>query len=481
MAIQTQKSRPDDPLAALFVGFFTVFLWKIPKALYISHRRHPLIWAAIWTFLTSWILINLNLGIIALLLILSVGTLFVLNRQKIRARVEAKKYRKKLTNLMKATLWQDCPDSLVEASLHVRETDSPMVKNIVMVNPSHTSDQQVIDAVQGRLTSTLKAYRSTVDHDDSPNDGRVTFRVLSDNPLASSLSGPAPVLSLTKAALDNPYSWLNVGISEDGSPAKIPLYLKEGGAVRALHSGTSGSGKSSVFTQLLLKAVLCPYIETCLIDGKGGSEFPLFKNHVERYAVDAKDFWEVINYLNSECDRRSALLAEHKLTQTGRLSDAWSHLDDGPLIAFFWDEMGFLGGMSPSQQSEAQRKIFQIVSRCRSLGISVTISSQSFRSDLLDTSSRNNFDARLGYSNSRQEALYLGFSIASDNEISPANIGGSLLPSGKLSTVGVFAMSGLGADIYSRSYYMSQEQIKDRLTKITSADTPTLSGDSADI
>jgi hypothetical protein len=98
----------------------------------------------------------------------------------------------------------------------------------------------------------------------------------------------------------------------------------------------------------------------------------------------------------------------------------------------------------------------------RSLGIAVILSSQTFRSDILDTKTRDNcFDVAIGFkTNNAQESQYLGFSL--EDDIRPDKIKGRVMVTGRTSSVGQFATAGI-RKTYVTSFFISDNQIREKL------------------
>jgi hypothetical protein len=287
------------------------------------------------------------------------------------------------------------------------------------------------------------------------------------NPLDMDLdSADAPVLNMTKEELDNPYCWLGVGIDSLARPFELPMFLSDVGSVRMLTAGASGAGKSSIVRQRLLFAVMNPYIDVLVMDGKG-SEFGLFKNHVQSYETTLEGFWKQLDFLEAEMTRRAEILSYNKEHQEERFSSTWNPQDDGNLLYWLWDELGaVMGRMSPAENKEAFKRIYGVTSIARSHGLAVEFSSQTFKADLLETRTRDNcFDLKLSFKQETlQEAVYIGFD--SEDSIRPDLIQGKILRSGRWSSVGQFATKGVGSATMGKSYYITDTQIKSALATI---------------
>ncbi|MBO1739797.1 hypothetical protein [Leifsonia sp. TF02-11] len=296
-----------------------------------------------------------------------------------------------------------------------------------------------------------------IDLDDRA--GYVTILFCFNDPLEGHLrSEDAPVLHLSQFEREDPYLWLPIGVNALGEKYEVPLFLKDAGAMRRLDSGKSGAGKSSAVLQHLLFAAMNPYIDLAIADMKGGSEFPLFKPYASAYATDKNSFFDLLRYLEKEVARRSQHLAQHAL-DPGRFSKAWNSIDDGNFILWVWDELiNTYKGLALQEMIEIQGRVAGIASVARSLGIAIIFSSQTFRSDVLETKVRDNmFDLTIAFqAGSLQDAEYVGFS--SSDEIRPDLIKGKMLPSGNMSTAGQFATRGLKSD-YGKTYYLPNDII----------------------
>ncbi|WMY79204.1 hypothetical protein [Citricoccus sp. I39-566] len=355
-----------------------------------------------------------------------------------------------IASAMTDNLWKDL-DARRFFSIEWRSDD---VAAVQFSTPPGFDDEQVIKTF-AKFRAALGLKETIHQPDDDAGDGRVLVLFCWASPLDEVLDGyDAPVLHMTEDERNNPYHWLTVGVSADGSPFRLPLFMTDLGAVRQMTAGASGSGKSSIINQQMAQAVLCPSIELMVLDGKG-SEFGAFRPYVQKFGTTPKDFWAQLKYLEQERVRRAEILERNKMTGEDRLSTAWNPVDDGPFLLWVWDELGaIMGGFDGSQRMEAMGRLYGVLSVARSLGIGVIFSSQTFKSDILSTQVRDNcFDIAVGFKmNSTQEALYIGFE--SEDVVRPDLIRGKLLESGRSSTVGTFAMTGMGKPSFGKSYHL---------------------------
>lgn len=447
-----QVSRLIGFIIAFTVGlFFRSIVWL--------HRRFPVAVASLWV------------GFIALLVgsnsspwvgfVLVVGWAFVLWKfwHQIRHYLWKKSVRNSIVSFMESTLWAEH-----KGKRFVRlnwQTDNLL--RATFRTPQGKSDADVLKLVPA-LKSSLELVECFDIPDDDPNDGVVSLLLAWKNPMADAPDGSqTPLLHMSNDELNDPLLWLPVGIDATGDYLELPLFLKDGGAVRALHAGSSGSGKSSIFRQQLAQAVLSPQIETMVLDGKG-SEFSVYRPYVDTYGTTSADFWNQLRYLEEECKRRASLLDRSKIAGKPRFSNAWNHIDDGRYLVWFWDELATVrANFNPKQQMESNDRLYGVLSIARSLGIGVVFSSQTFKSDVLDTRIRDNcFDLMLGYKTTTlQESAYIGF--AGDDLVRPDLIDGRMTKSGNWSSVGTFAIKGIGEPKFARSYFVNDQQMTARL------------------
>ena len=435
--------------------------WLWLKQIVIAHIDFPLVFMGIW--LAIGIAFNFNsLGLITSVFIgfLYIGVVIYL-MPRLKKHHYRRKARRRLLKVMGATLYK--PEDGLNASRALKVRNGKFVGTVraEISTPLGRSDDDVMSMLKS-VESALRLERS-ITIDDDPRKGVVSVLLCFVSPLDNDLdSSTAPILHLTPEEVSDPYHWLPVGIDEEGKPFEFPLFLKEGGSVRNLTSGMSGAGKGSIVKQQLLQATLNPKIDVVIVDGKG-SEFHEFESHANKYASDKVGFFEVLRYLEDEVRRRSLKLKLNKLQGKKRTSSSWNSEDDGNFLVWVWDELGIiLAGLSSKEQLEVQQRLYGVLSVARSLGIAAILSSQTFRSDLLDTKIRDNcFDLLVGFRvQTLQESTYIGFSNL--DRIRPDLIGGKLLKEGKSSTAGQFASKGI-RNSYGKSYNLTDEQIRTAL------------------
>lgn len=389
-------------------------------------------------------------------------------------RLRRRQYARWVHMIMAQTLWSD-EDIKPQRFATITETPMAGVWKVDLETPLGQADEDIIKILP-KFRAGLKLSDTILLADENPYDGVVSVLFCESNPLETVLdSAAAPVLHMAPTEKNNPYHWLPIGVDAHGGDYEVPLFLEEGGSVRQLCAGMSGSGKSSIVRQQLLQGVLNPHIDVAIFDGKG-SEFGLFEPYVQAFGRTPTEFWKQLRYLEDEISRRGKVLNDNKMLQNDRVSQSWNPADDGNFLLWVWDEIGVtMAGFDNKQRFEAQTRLYGILSVARSLGVAAVLSSQTFKSDLLSTQIRDNcFDVSLGYKmNSNQEAAYIGFDVSDD--ISPANIRGKIMKSGKSATVGTFAMKGIDRDAFGRSYFITDKQIKAQLSSLEPINVPVLS------
>lgn len=440
------------------LGFILGSLIRLFRWFAVLHVRIPFHFGGAYVALISWDLVDAGSWLIALILVAGFAAAVWKLWKPWKAYRVRSSFRSDLFATMGATLWKDLPAKRFAAVEFV----SPFVVRIRFTTPEGRTDEDVIKTFPA-FRASLALVDAIVIPDDNPYDGSVSVLFCWVSPLEQDLDGTrAPVLH-SPDVVEDPYYWLPVGVDARGEAMELPLFIREGGSVRQMCAGASGTGKSSIVRQQLLQAVLCRHIDVLILDGKG-SEFGAYEPYVEQYGTTVKDFWAQLRYLDEECKRRGELLRRNKLKDEPRQSQSWNHVDDGKFVLWVWDELGaIMGGFDGGQRFEAMSKLYAVLSIARSLGIAVIFSSQTFKADILTTQIRDNcFDLSIGYRmNSTQEAAYIGFD--GDDAVRPDLIRGKLLKSGKFSSVGTFAMKGIGESTYGRSYFVPEKNLRKAL------------------
>ncbi|RFA08073.1 hypothetical protein B7R54_01720 [Subtercola boreus] len=456
------NTKDKKPEVAIFLFFVLVWWYALKLVLWTFPRRFPK--AAIWFWVTVLLVLPLlhsNYPITAVIPV-AVGIYAQIKLQKVIAnRRMLKGYLLEVASLMDAKLGTE----FMANHLRVSSTAKEGVLQLSIRTPRHFTDDQML-ATMPIVAAGLQLVRVSPLNINA-RQGNLDVLLLGVDPLTEDLDPvKAGVLNLTEQEQNNVFHWLDVGTTELGDPLQIPMFLKEGGAVRALHSGLSGAGKSSIIRQQLLWAVNNPNIDVGIIDGKG-DQFTWFKNGADRYIkgqYGKEAFLDFLTWLESERDRRGLVMGASKLVNFHRQSDSWNPTDDGNELLVVWDELSpVLGHFTTSKEkAEIQDRLYGILSVARSLGMAFILSSQTFPSYMLETRIRDLcFDLGVGYKQPEQDAKYIGFT--SLDLARPDLIRGVMVESGRLSCAGQFAVRGLSTPGYGKSYYISAEQIVNAL------------------
>lgn len=159
------------------------------------------------------------------------------------------------------------------------------------------------------------------------NDLSVAYlRVCPDNPLAEvrHYTGPDPD--------DWRRGWSTVGWFDDGEPL-VYAWWNEIGAVHALISGCTGSGKSELVVQLILRSLHSRgLVMDWLGDPQGGQSYGAVKEHVAWFAPSKADIRLMLIAAMKEMDRRTKYLSDNYIK-------TWRATVDMPLIVITLDEV----------------------------------------------------------------------------------------------------------------------------------------------
>lgn len=421
----------------------------------------PLVFIELGIVIVAWSNFASEQYLSAFIVLLAGTGVVLLIKPKLTNEYLRRKARRKTLAVMRKSLYKEQDGLDASRFVKVKRTRMKGVFHLKLKTPIGRSDKDVMSLMPD-IAAALR-LQTILELDDDPRAGVVVVVLGLISPLDTDLDGSqAQVLNLTPYERTDPYLWLEVGVDAGGHPFSVPLFLEEGGSVRSLHAGTSGAGKSSIVRQQLLQATLNPFIDVVVVDGKG-SEFGDFEPHISMYATNKVQFFDVLRFLEDEVKRRGQVLNENKRQAWERFSNSWNNHDDGNFLLFVWDEIGvILAGLPMKETIEVQSRLYGVFSVARSLGISVILSSQTFRSDILDTKTRDNcFDLAIGFkTNSPQESNYLGFSL--EDDIRPDKIAGKLLKTGRTSSVGQFASRGV-RNAYGKSFFITDNQIREAL------------------
>lgn len=179
----------------------------------------------------------------------------------------------------------------------------------------------------GRIAAAFGVSYGDVSFAADPNDLSIAYvRICPDNPLAEvrHYTGPDPE--------DWRRGWSTVGWFDDGE-GLVYAWWTEIGAVHDLISGCTGSGKSELVLQLILRSLHSRgLVMDWLGDPQGGQSYGAVKERVAYFAPTQADIrWMLIAALK-EMNRRTLHLAEHNIK-------TWRASREMPLIVITLDEV----------------------------------------------------------------------------------------------------------------------------------------------
>jgi hypothetical protein len=242
------------------------------------------------------------------------------------------------------------------------------------------------DTRRGRALRRRKGYRLPTIQGTAANhlpwDGMMdpsiaTITVRLFDPFGERVDHPYGVGVALIDDIDEP---LPVGVERDGTVATIRL-----GGRNTLVTGSTGSGKSSLFGPILRTLFYVRNVAPVLIDLKGGAEFGPAARRAAVVITEADEAAIAIQWATGVAVRRAAAA---RLTIVS---------DDCPAFPVFIDEAQVLGeptiteDMTDAELTAAERHaarrmgmIAPLVKRCRSAGMPVVIVTQYSRSDVLN-------------------------------------------------------------------------------------------------
>ncbi|MHC2184825.1 hypothetical protein ACVLV4_000449 [Rathayibacter agropyri] len=347
--------------------------------------------------------------------------------------------------------------------MSLTEPDDEQNMILTMRTPTGKSDADLL-AMTDKIASELELIRAEPLADNAQK-GQVEMLLLKTSPLNRHLPElEAPVLHMTPEQMADPYYVLPVAIDSRGNPWGTPIFQLASGGQRMLTTGASGSGKSSIFTQHLLQAVLCEWVEVWIIDGKG-SEFGMFEPYADRFASTPQESKELLKDWADEGRRLSSILKVNKSKGKKRLSQALNPYDDGEKLRLFgWDEIfGLQDDLGKTDFGEMMSNLNNTTSQGRSRGQTHLVSAQTVPVSSFPGSIRSNFDGKMGARAANPtDATLSGFTA--EDLIAPHYIGGKPdLETGMYNTVGQFATKGLGDPTYIKGYFVGPHTIQNLL------------------
>ncbi|HEY3263313.1 MAG TPA: hypothetical protein VGJ95_24075 [Pseudonocardiaceae bacterium] len=153
---------------------------------------------------------------------------------------------------------------------------------------------------------------------------RARLLVLRRNPLHDIQRWPGPQLDLGTGIAP-------VGVYADGELAYFRFFKPGSGAVHALVSGTTGSGKSRFLELLLAEARHSGLITSWIIDPQNGQSLPRWIDHVDWAAIGHDEAIRLLHAARAVMYARSAHLARVEyIDRKGRTVRGIDHFDPTP-------------------------------------------------------------------------------------------------------------------------------------------------------
>ena len=216
--------------------------------------------------------------------------------------------------------------------------------------------QTVADA-RARLTAIESALgtrpgAARIDADPDRAD-RFTLRVLHTDPHAHAIRWPGP--STTSIAQP-----VELGVYEDGTPARVSLLRRHG-----LVGGVAGSGKSGVLNVILGALTACPDVVLWGIDLKGGMELRPWAPCLRRIATTPADGARLLTDAVRVLNARAATLAQHG-------ARVWEPTPDTPALVIVIDEYAELAEQAPAATAAAD----SIARRGRAVAVTLLAATQ---------------------------------------------------------------------------------------------------------
>lgn len=264
---------------------------------------------------------------------------------------------------------------------------------------------------------TLRVENFSLDDAQREVPGVVHLVAVENDLLARPLEGTAPVCGVWEPH-NGVYTPIPIGIDAGGRTVALPLATRAGGGRRYLVGGASGSGKNSLFTQLLIGAARMgpDQVQLWLADLKG-TEFAVYTGVSERYTWTAADAVTMLEDLVAEMRARQT-----QLRRTGRT--VWDVDSDGPFILAAVDELTVITNNSDtSLNKRGQRALVELASLSRSVGICLIVALQTPNADYIPSAARNNFDDRIAFrvaNDAAAEVIIPG--ISKNPDANPAHI-----------------------------------------------------------
>lgn len=231
-------------------------------------------------------------------------------------------------------------------------------------------------------------------------------------------------------------------------PGNVPITIQSNKALRAVVSGSSGSGKSICLQKLLCDiATAGPDHQAIILDPKRVG----FVDYVDRFEVinTPENFTKALECVYAEMMRRYDIMQQRKVFELT--------LEEAPLLYVVVDEVGeFFDSAEDKREMDQRIKLMtQIVTLGRQANIGLTLAGQTIEAKIVPSAIRNNLDYRLILRMFNKQQAQLVCPEGMEGEC-PAHMLPETMPG-----IGYFLTSSTGNHFQmGRVYYFDQSDIR---------------------